>query len=189
MFKKLISAALLATQLSGCSTAYLLATLPDQTETRDKPYYSNQLVRIKASTTEYLNRGFDMGSKITWPEYADKYNWGPEAERYRWIEAGGRDIRPRFLLLAQTPDQVPPIHKGDLLEIQVNNIPDTDYQKGNRAVVVRIVCRKGDSACMDAAEQENGGQLQGIVPNRHADISQFTFTPKFTPNGKLLSAQ
>ena len=118
--------------------------------------------------------------------------WGPQSKRYRWISAqaktGNGGLTGYYLYSTGilVPDQVPTIHKGDLVDVILLERDQYDFPNLKAPLVLGLVCRKDDVACQDRLKASNGGKTWGVwVERAQYDQSKFTFTPRYDESGYL----
>jgi hypothetical protein len=135
----LFAVGLSAGLLAGCSTRG--EPSPDSRYT-----YKRMIVPVTWGEREFMPR---------WP-VADTYR--EAARRLRWVRAGGRmmngplpTLRPSLDLHATVAAGLAPIERDDLVEIYSSGVDEANLDtQANTAVVVRIVCKRGDRLCVHA---------------------------------------
>jgi len=105
---------------------------------------------------------------VTWSESefkpalmeSDTYN--DTAKKWRWVRVGGNVIgsgigglKAIYGGYAMVKDGLPPINRGDLVEFLTSKTygVNLDTHAGT-SVVIRIVCRKEDKACMSSETEK-----------------------------------
>lgn len=135
----LLAAGLTAGLLAGCSAR---GDLPPDT----RYAYKRMIVPVTWGEQEFMPR---------WP-VADTYR--DAARRLRWVRAGGRvmngplpTLRPSLDLHATVAAGLGLVERDDLVEVLSSGVDPANLDtQENTAVVVRIVCKRGDRPCIHA---------------------------------------
>lgn len=119
--------------------------------------------------------------------------FGATASQYRWVHVEGitKVDRNTFLhTIARVPDEIPQLHRGDVVDVVFLTISDSNYDKGQTAVVVRMVCKNDEifSACRRKLYRDAGntGYYFGPTNEPVPDMSQYVSSKYFDSDGAIL---
>jgi len=117
-----------------------------------------------------------MVMPVTWGESEFKVAWvvgsgtyNEPAKQYRWVRVGGPDtsagipgVRPQLTGYATVKEGLPTLGRGDLVEFLTSELYEVnlDTQAGT-AVVVRLVCKSDDRACIKVEQGKTSGVVTG----------------------------
>lgn len=141
---------------------------------------------------------------VTWGERDDKvlqpasynvdglhFKWNSNANQYRWILATAVMRRDRWGSVhrrALVPDQIPQLHKGDIVDIYVGFFDETNYGDLKAPVVIRLVCQETDSSCNRSEEKALGGANE-VVSIGKPPMTGLTFSKVHDLEGNRLRQQ
>jgi hypothetical protein len=119
--------------------------------------------------------------------------FGEEASQYRWVHVQGItkvDRNTWLHTIARVPDQVPQLHRGDIVDVVFLTIPDSNYDQFQTAVVLRVVCKDEGlySACKRKLYVDAGhtGIYLGPTGEDVPSMGQYTFSKFYDKDGNIL---
>ncbi|QJD91677.1 hypothetical protein HH213_17240 [Duganella dendranthematis] len=86
---------------------------------------------------------------------------------------------------ALVPDQIPQLHKGDVVDVYVGIFDETNYGELKAPVVIRLVCKDADGACKKAEEKTLGGANE-IVSKGKPPMAALSFSKIYDLEGNRL---
>jgi hypothetical protein len=118
--------------------------------------------------------------------------FGGTASQYRWVHVQGitkvdRDTWPHTIV--RVPDQIPQLHKHDVVDVLFLTVSDSNYDQFKTPVVLRVVCKNEDAPCKRQLYKDAGNTNVFLGPtNAQApDLSRYTFSKFYDTDGKILS--
>jgi hypothetical protein len=105
--------------------------------------------------------------------------FGPIASQYRWVHVQGitKVDRDTWLhTIARVPDQIPQLHKNDVVDVLFMTVSDSNYDQFKTSIVLRLVCKNEDTACKRQLYKDAGNTNVFFGPTGEAppDTSQYT---------------
>lgn len=117
--------------------------------------------------------------------------FGPIASQYRWVHVQGitKVDRDTWLhTIARVPDQIPQLHKNDIVDVLFLTVSDANYDQLKTAIVLRLVCKNEDSECKRQLYKDAGntnvflGPTSEVSPN----TGGLTFSKFYDSDGVIL---
>ncbi|CAN0622864.1 protein of unknown function [Burkholderia multivorans] len=167
-----------AVTLAGCGTG-----LPGDPDIAG--YSANNVIRMSVFWPEKAKHDWNP------PFYnveAARNHWTPEDNQYRWIIAHAsfrKDFWGMSDRVSLVPDSVPFLESGDLVDVYDPGRTDVDYGNFKAPIVLRLVCKHKDKACIEASKKELGG-LNEIASKGKPGLSDLIFSKTFDIRGNRL---
>jgi len=117
--------------------------------------------RMKVLVDEAAFRGPSVHDRLS-------YNWTNAASRrYRWTSTAmpvDTGASTQLVTISATPIAagVPPLDKGDIVDVYVGSREEVDYSKGRAPMILRRVCAARDEVCMGRLRKTHNGRESGV---------------------------
>ena len=125
------------------------------------PGFAGAVWRMKVFADEAAFRGPSVHDRLS-------YNWTNAASRrYRWtstvmpVDTG---VTTQLVTISPTliAAGVPPLDKGDIVDVYVGSREEVDYSKGRASMILRRVCAARDEGCLDGLRKKQNGRESGV---------------------------
>jgi hypothetical protein len=117
--------------------------------------------------------------------------FGPIASQYRWVHVQGitKVDRDTWLhTIARVPDQIPQLHKNDIVDVLFMTVSDSNYDQFKTPIVLRLVCKNEDTACKRQLYKDAGNTNVFLGPTGESppDMSPYTYSKFYDADGNIL---
>ena len=149
---------------------------------------NNTVTRMTVMWTEREDHAYTVASYNVAANY---FHWSENDNQYRWILVRAAMRRDKFgsvLRDARIPDNVPMLHKGDIVDVYLPVAMEMNYDQLKSAIILRLVCEAADKPCQEKSKEQVGKLGMEVISKGMPDMSGLTFTKKYDKTGKRLIA-
>jgi|SRR5476649_102307 len=148
---------------------------------------NNTVTRMTVMWTEREEHAYTVASYNVAANY---FHWSENDNQYRWILVRAAMRRDKFgsvLRDARIPDNIPMLHKGDIVDVYLPVAMEMNYDQLKSAIVLRFVCAAADTACQDKSKEQVGKLGMEVISKGMPDMSDLVFTKKYDKAGQRLN--
>src|SRR5471030_955903 len=145
---------------------------------------NNTVTRMTVMWTEREDHAYTVASYNVAANY---FHWSDNDNQYRWILVRAAMRRDKFgsiLRDARIPDNVPMLHKGDIVDVYLPVAMEMNYDQLKSAIILRRVCEAEDKQCQEKNKDQVGKLGMEVISKGMPDMTGLTFTKKYDKAGQ-----